>query len=361
MRKKRGSSLLLVLGITFILITVGGIVTTSVMHTTGQHNNVKVESDLTYAAESGIESAFSNIKEKKIQLSPGETNTPYNIDSFFLNENIKVKIEISRDIDKYNVISTAKRGDKETKVKSSIKVDTRVDGNNSIFKYLLCSKEADMRATGGLDGVVSLWNITDQNNSKFVHNIIDNNSNNLPDDNEGQEMSIRIEAEDFVIPKFKATGRKDSLKISQVSQLDIYSSDKESGINKIEKFGVSIYLVNFESENSVLEIMGNPSMNQQVIITNGIVKLGNNDYNLVASPALVLTKSTICARRIDTRISTFHSTYRLIDNDNKAEDILNEEKLSQLNSELEIYIKNWNSNLGTVTEDVIIGDVEYIE
>ncbi|MCR6514833.1 hypothetical protein M4I33_08055 [Clostridium sp. LY3-2] len=92
MRKKRGSSLLLVLGITFILITVGGIVTTSVMHTTGQHNNVKVESDLTYAAESGIESAYSRIKSGAITLKNGDPKKEYEINDIFNNENIEVKI-----------------------------------------------------------------------------------------------------------------------------------------------------------------------------------------------------------------------------------------------------------------------------
>lgn len=372
MRKKRGSSLLLVLGITFILITVGGIVTTSVMHTTGQHNNVKVESDLTYAAESGIENAFSKIKEKKIQLNPGETNPPYNINSFFVNENIKVKIEISRDIDKYNVISTAKKGDKETKVKSSIKVDTRVDGNNSIFKYVICTKKAILESTGPLHGAVSLWNVTDVDGSKFVEEIKDDNNNKLPDENEGNEMQVNIENGDFLKPKFKFESR-DSLKISSVDELDSYAYvDKENetpadellkkGVRKI-KFGeLSIYMINFENESDYLEIeTGVFLMLNKVILTNGKVRISNVNNNIESTPNVVLNSSTIFANEVDMRIASFDSIYRIIGNTSDAFDKLNTTTLEQLNNELGNYINNWNDTIGTVTEDVIIGDVEYIE
>ncbi|MGL5869298.1 hypothetical protein [Clostridium chrysemydis] len=354
MRKKRGSSLLLVLGITFILITVGGIVTTSVMHTTGQHNNVKVESDLTYAAESGIESAYSRIKSGAITLKNGDPKKEYEINDIFNNENIEVKIEVSRNDNKYLVESEATKGTKKSKVKGTLSVNKNfVAGDNSVFKYVLCTKKADIECGGGLDGVVTLWNVRDVDNSNFIQNAYATPSN----------VTVNMAKEDFVEPNFTFE-KRGTLEINKISDLDSYTdASKKLGVRKITKKGINIYLINLKDDNSYLKIKSSPLMIlNTVIITNGKIKVGNDDFGMTSAPGLTLSSSTILAEEIDMRISTFHSVYRLIDNDVSANDILTDNDIVQINNELDGFINNWNSNTGSSDkEDIIIGDVEYIE
>lgn len=356
-RKRDGSSILLVLAITLILSAIGGVAVTSIISTTKSNHNTKVNEDLLYAAESGLESAYSKVKSKEVILSNGNSYPIYNINSLFLNEGIEVEVDIKRQSDVYRVKSTSKKDGKEKTVNGSLNVTKGfVPSDNRIFRYILCAERVNIECSGPLDPKVTLWNVKDKAGSNITHN-------------NGIHIEPSIDNSDFIIPNFNFE-RTNSFIVKSMVDLDIKSGQANSGIRKLVyskevssnlKKDFNIYLVNLNSPNDYIEFqVGNLYVENTIIITNGILKINNESRDMTAAPPLVLTNSTILARELNLKVSSFHSTFRLIQNDDMQFDSINYDDVDKINDLITGVTGNWNGNVGTSSEeDIAIGDIKY--
>ena len=68
--KKKGVTLVFLLAMAMIITIIGGVLIGSISYTRNLNNNVKINQDLIYAAESGIDQAIANV----------EKSTPPNFD-----------------------------------------------------------------------------------------------------------------------------------------------------------------------------------------------------------------------------------------------------------------------------------------
>ncbi|MEG0134277.1 MAG: hypothetical protein RR782_09160, partial [Clostridium sp.] len=131
--KKRGSSIIAVMAMSMFFMTIASIVVTSVVATLSSNDAEKGYEDLTYAAESGIEVAYSQIKLGNITAYPSNLDNRY-LDPLKTEEVQSVVVEMNKDSvdnNKINLKSTA-YGYKgaEKVVKSSLKI-TNTSGNTS--------------------------------------------------------------------------------------------------------------------------------------------------------------------------------------------------------------------------------------
>ncbi|MBS6041876.1 MAG: hypothetical protein KIA08_04195 [Clostridium baratii] len=362
-RKKKGNTILLVLAIVLIITVASGVTVSAIINTTGMNQNVKTYEDLLYAAESGVEDAFSRVKSKVINLAVGDPDVNYNINSNFVSQGIEVNITVNRQPDKYLVKSVAKKGNKEKIVEAALKITkSYVPSTNQVFKYILCSNEVNIKCTGPLSNAITLWNVKDKSTSKIIHNI-----SNINDITSGTEINSHVVDNAFTVPQFNFTA-SDSIIVSNVSELDTKSADINSGVKKIlfksennEDFHV--YLVNLKDPDDYLEFKTSQlNLDKTIIVTNRTIKINNNTGTLVGAPTVDLNKSTILANKMEYIISSFASQWRLIQNDapNGGYDALNTNDITNLNNLIGANCTNWGSSVSTPGgETVTIGDIEY--
>lgn len=362
-RKNKGNTILLVLAIVLILTLASGVTVSAIINTTGMNQNVKTYEDLLYAAESGVEEAFSRVKSGTINLAVGDPDVNYDINSNFVSQGIEVNITVNRQIDKYLVKSIAKKGNKEKIVEAVLNITkSYVPSTDEVFKYILCSNEVDIKCTGPLDNQITLWNVKDKSNSEIIHNIT-----NPYDINTGTKINTNITNNSFNVPQFNFTA-SDSIIVKDISELDTLSSVHNSGVKKLNLTSeggknFSVVLVNLKDPDDYLEFkVSGLSLNETIIITNRTIKINNDSGELVGAPTVTLNSSTILADKMEFTISSFSSYWRLIQNDggNAGHDVLNMKDVENLNNLIGTNCTNWGSTVSTPGgETVTIGDIEY--
>lgn len=362
-RKKKGNTILLVLAIVLILTMAGGVTVSAVISTTGMNHNVKIYEDLLYAAESGVEDAYSKVKKGQIQLAVGDPDTNYNINSTFSAEGIEVDITVKREPNKYLVKSIAKKNSKERIVNATFDLTkSYIPSTNDVFKYILCSNEVNIKCTGPLSNAITLWNIKDEATSKIIHQIT-----NVYDETTGTEISGHIVDNAFTVPEFNFP-KTDSVTISNISELESKSADITSGVKKVNFIShgsvvFNVYLVNLKDPDDYLEFRtSNLALNNTIVITNRTVKINNGSGTLVGAPPVDLNKSTILANRMELEIASFNSQWRLIQNDapNEGHDILNADDITNLNNAIKVHCTNWGSSVSVPGgETITIGNIQY--
>lgn len=124
-RKRKGSAILTIMVISMLFMSISAIVITSIISTMNSNNAEKGYEDLVYAAEGGLETAYSQIKAGNVSSYPSQLNNIYLTDLKTKTvDSVVVKMEKDAiDTNKINLESTAYgySGVKKV-VKSSVKV-----------------------------------------------------------------------------------------------------------------------------------------------------------------------------------------------------------------------------------------------
>lgn len=157
-RKRKGSAILTIMVISMLFMSISAIVITSIISTMNSNNAEKGYEDLVYAAEGGLETAYSQIKAGNVSSYPSQLNNIYLTDLKTKTvDSVVVKMEKDAiDTNKINLESTA-YGYSGTKkvVKSSVKVTNTTNNSSSakeIFSNsLVAENNIDVESLGDYD------------------------------------------------------------------------------------------------------------------------------------------------------------------------------------------------------------------
>lgn len=360
MKKKKGSTLVMVLFLSTLFTMIAGVVITSVMSTTKANAAEEFYEDLLYGAEAGIETALMRIERgifaREVPVS--NVSTYSHVDDF---KKFRVDVAIKKlTTTEYEVVSTAiDKNDSNRKrtVKAKVMEEEVTGGigeGTNIYKYVLCAEKIDVRSLGDIDESVSKWSAEDKVNSEALEWI--NEGKHTPT----RSLKDRIVQNPMSIPIFdesKVGTRKQEINISGFeangSVLDVglelfkLSAVTNSGVKRIDfvttnNTAIKVFLVNAERLN--FEI-GGLSLNNTIIITSGDINIKNNGISM--HPNLHLNASTMFGEELNFNLSSFSSDYRLIDNplgvNNTNIDRMTLDDVKRLDDEIRKYAPNWRS------------------
>ncbi|MEG2739784.1 hypothetical protein [Clostridium sp.] len=349
--KKRGSSIIAVMAMSMFFMTIASIVVTSVVATLSSNDAEKGYEDLTYAAESGIEVAYSQIKLDNITAYPSNLDNRY-LDPLKTEEVQSVVVEMNKDSvdnNKINLKSTA-YGYKgaEKVVKSSLKI-TNTSGNTSpraedIFSNsLVAENNISIDSLGSFDmsdTEVSLGGAFTKPGSG------------------GQGPTVKPQGFESAI--FKPNVIKvpvveaDCIERSGYSPLiskaiDININGGTNVVNGIGKFrytksnSVSFDIIIVNADKLIIKNSNTWPMDEfnKVVICSGDVEIITN-----SGQTNKLTNSNIFAKNIVmSKPGSMHIVKAPAQN-TTVSDQLNEDDLKKVDKILEKYIENWNSSSG---------------
>lgn len=146
MRRKNGSSMLTVLMISMVVVVVVAVVVSAINFTGSGNANEKLNQDLLYAAESGIDSALSKIRTSE-QSGIALSSRLITINDFNSNYGIDVKVDIKKVGDSssysYELESIASKERKKRVIKAKVSKSGNYSG---IFNNLLCGSGVEVES-----------------------------------------------------------------------------------------------------------------------------------------------------------------------------------------------------------------------
>ncbi|MGL5150965.1 MAG: hypothetical protein ACRC7N_10395 [Clostridium sp.] len=365
-RKKSGSSLILVMMISAIFLVISSVVTTAVMTTTRANASEQRYEDLLYGAESGIESAFAKIHRGEYSNSAQNEVASYVIDKdssgieIFKDYIVEVNINETNG-NTYNVRSKAiSRSNANNKREVAAKVTKPVTSSTNIFKYLLFAEKMDIKATGEIDDLVTLWSVDDYENSEI-----------LKDANSVNEVSLKHKLkvnsfQNFVFSGADAPIHSEKVILSPIGKAIIESTVNElansnDSVKKItyktkSQISQSVYIYLVNTDQFILEA-GTIGLDNVIIITNGSIVIRDSSSN---PTGITLNKSTFYGREFNFNLGAFTSQYRLIDNIDSQHDLLIEEDVVAINELIKQYIPLWGQGSGGGgVSDTTVSEYEY--
>ncbi|CUQ27403.1 hypothetical protein [Clostridium baratii] len=347
--KRKGSAILTIMVISMLFISISAIVITSIISTMNSNNAEKGYEDLVYAAEGGLETAYSQIKAGNVSSYPSQLNSIYLIDLKTKTvDSVVVNMEKdATDTNKINLESIAYgySGAKKV-VKSSIKItntNTSPSAKEIFSNSLVAENDIDVESLGDYDmgstdvAVGGGFNNpgtggTDPNikNQKFEAVIFKSNVQKV-----SQIEADCIEREGF------------NKLISKATELNINGGTNV--INGIGKFryskpnGVSYDIILVNTDKLVLKNNNVWPMDEfnKIVICNG-------DVEIITNSGLQnkLTNSNIFAKNISISKPGSMHIVKAPAQDTAVSDQLNDSELQEIDEILSKYIQNWNSSTG---------------
>lgn len=348
-KKEEGSVLITVMVISILFMSIAAVVITSIISTLNSNNAEKGYEDLVYAAEGGLETAYSQIKAGNVSSYPSQLNNIYLTDLKTKTvDSVVVNMEKdATDTNKINLESIAYgySGAKKV-VKSSIKVtntNTSPSAKEIFSNSLVAENNIDVESLGNYDmgstdvavgGGFSNPSTggTDPNikNQKFESVIFKSNVQKVP-----QIEADCIEREGF------------NKLISKATELNINGGTNV--INGIGKFryskpnGVSYDIILVNTDKLVLKNNNVWPMDEfnKIVICNG-------DVEIITNSGLQnkLTNSNIFAKNISISKPGSMHIVKAPAQDTAVSDQLNDSELQEIDEILSKYIQNWNSSTG---------------
>lgn len=354
-KKKKGSSLVLVLIFALFFTAISGVVVSAVVSTTRGNSAQEVWEDTYYAAESAIETAiikasnggFDSIEEQPLDgvYNPAKVYemTYLQYSEFptcdrFENTTISVKVTKSGDknaagdkyINSYYLIeSTAKNTERNQERVINATIAKKM-GSGDIFKYMICGKGVYVNVGGAAD--MDPINSTDFDASITI---------------EGGAALNPNERADFTIPKFNfntMSSHEINGTVTDSAFKVLFDKKDSTGSNGVFHFKtpatrfsnseVDVYLVNMPSSNMNLKInCGSDGFSNAIIITNGNIEL-----NITGTTEI--TYGSIIGNEIKT--SGTGSMSLKIPPYGSPQSRLSDSDLVELNRKIAMYADNWN-------------------
>lgn len=355
--KRKGSSLLLALGITLIVFVIGTVICSAILNTTRLNEDKEVYDSLSYAAESGIELGVSKIAKEKTNNPSWEPITQSDkkiivSESEFNSNNIDIEVDIEQEKDdsgnivnnRYLITSKAKNNKgKEKTVKATV---GQYLGSNNIFENVLCSNSVDM-SNGSLHASPGYMNMVHKSNIRAGS--VQNNATSSP----------------FTVPIYNFE-KLDSSEIdrnaSDISDL-LTQLDRliNRGVRRIDITGIhgenyKVYLVNSDDLKVKFDSPG--TKENFTIISSGNVEFQfDGTMHLVKSSIISKSFKVSSKNGSETTggVSLNYPPFGEI-----GHSPLDEGKVNDLNSEISKYASNWSNNVsvGSVNSNYW-GTIEY--
>lgn len=381
-KKKKGNSILMVLAVTFIFATIGGVVVTSIMTTGRLNGNSKINDDLVYAAESGLESVLSELYGRPIEeIIKYSYNLPIQLTSTIEKVKIDIEPKIKEDGEKViRVESTAyaQNGKKTKKVSCEIEDRSETIQNNgrNIFEYsmLASAKNGKIIAEGNSSlnmeiAVVNanggVFNNNDENASSSVvmpteENIDSNHYLDLVMNKNLKKIDKAIVSSNP--QKDIITGIKDSKTGYGAVDIKEYIDGNIGTMPEVKsgiaKFSISPYLIDGVLGHPITVIIVNADILEietgtEMINTNCII-ICNGDIKMVGNSSVNLSSSTIYGKNIYINDRASMNVSYPIDSS-----YVGTVDFEVLNKKIGKVIKNWDeingenagSNGGSITPD----------
>ncbi|MGL4109461.1 hypothetical protein [Clostridium sp. LP20] len=318
-KRKKGSSLLMVLAVAMMIIVLGSTLAGAVIYAMKGNALEKRDKDLVYAAESGVEKALLNVRK-----NDGHQEDDFNMDTDFADKKITVDVVVTKESAsgevRYRVVSTARdvNDGKSRIVKSIIKQGYEVTSSTgNLLQYSICSNKVNIYYSGSLDTPDTLINST---------GVI--NTQNIGPTGTGAITNPNVSNDNFLIPKIDGYKSLTPVTINSIGDLDTLSSNATSGV-KVKtydiKYGfsathtVKLYFINAPE----LNIENNTGLviDKTVIICSGNINIYNPDPQLLSQmnpdktfngintstllPTTTLTSSTLVGDAVNVYSSTF--------------------------------------------------------
>ncbi|KJU70980.1 hypothetical protein [Clostridium baratii] len=348
-RKEEGSVLITVMVISIFFMSIAAIVITSIISTLNSNNAEKGYEDLVYAAEGGLETAYSQIKAGNVTSYPSQLNSIYLTDLKTKTvDSVVVNMEKdATDTNKINLESIAYgySGAKKV-VKSSVKVtntNTSSSAKEIFSNSLVAENNIDVESLGDYDmgstdvAVGGGFNNpgtggTDPNikNQKFESVIFKSNVKKV-----SQIEADCIEREGFDKLILKATELNINGGTNVINGIGKFRYSKPNGVS------YDIILVNTDKlvlkNNNVWPI----DEFNKIVICSG-------DVEIITKSGLQnkLTNSNIFAKNISISKPGSMHIVKAPAQDTAVSDQLNDSELQEIDEILSKYIENWNSSTG---------------
>lgn len=350
-RKRKGSAILTIMVISMLFMSISAIVITSIISTMNSNNAEKGYEDLIYAAEGGLETAYSQIKAGNVSSYPSQLNNIYLTDlKTKIVDSVVVKMEKdATDTNKINLESTAYgySGAKKV-VKGSIKVtntNTSPSAKEIFSNSLVAENNIDVESLGNYDmgstdvAVGGGFNNpgtggTDPNikNQKFESVIFKSNVKKV--------SQIKV---DCIGSLASCTN---SL-LSKAENIDINGGTQvDNGVGVFSHknlYGVKFDIILVNTDKLIIEDNGIWPMDE----TNKIV-ISSGDVEIITRSGQTskMTRSNIFAKNITISKPGSMHIVEAPAKDTNISDQLSDEDLKNIDKIVGKYIDNWNSSSG---------------
>lgn len=383
-KKKKGYTLVFLLAMSMIITIVGGVLIGAISYTRNANNSIKINQDLVYAAESGIEQAISNIQnsassnidvDKDGITDSIDSKLKFDLNSKFNSKNINVIVEITEIVSgsEYDVksvatstIDTSRKKEVKAKIKRNITI-TNATGN--LLKYSLCAKSVNIyhNISSGITSE-TINDLTAKINSV-------NGVNFTYIANEGTSYPFPAPSttnQDFIIPTFKFNQASDNIIVSNIEELKQKAMVTNSGVKMESLHGMNVFYINVKPNKGLIVENGGGTLSHSIIICNGSITLSpkvsdlgsgiQEDGTFVGTTEFTgllpqsLSYLTLVANRINIYTSSLFLSFPSYGTDFSP---LDENKKNDIDSMISGTCDNWSSSVGTTTEEWGALDVEY--
>lgn len=389
MKKKKGSSILTILIISTALIIVGTVVSSAIMFATQGNANLKINNDLYYAAESGLELGQSNIANIPATVTAIMDGAGADVSIKLLNdfdtnvESVDVKgKKISNDIIELTSIAKKRNSTKTYTLKGTVKKQGGTS-INSLYEYSLAANELEVVLAGA--GTSADFKVTKVASKKDKINL------ELWKNYPIQELTFPVvNKEELIlnIPNMTNVNKQSEIYVkvpqingiegaldTMINTLGVDASGKSNGIKKIimplpgaapwyENRSLNVYIVNADKL-----YLSKPDANIHLLLSNSIVICSgeiiavkdsdaykNNLYGRdvltnkrtqFSDSSLIYNRATMIANKLTVYGNNFHCTYPLLINNpinvgDKQHGILHtDEEVNALNTILETQMPGW--------------------
>ncbi len=306
-KKKKGATLVFLLAMAMIITIIGGVLIGAISYTRNSNNNVKINEDLIYAAESGIDQAIVNVEKSTPPnfdvdgdgtADSLDSDWRFNLNTKFGSKNIEVEVELSQLLsgDGYKAISTAKStitGSEKVVSANIAKTYSVTPGGNNLLMYSICAKETNIYHQFS----------SSTPDSAFFPELSKINGDSKPNINyigsgSGKTFTYspdQYNDDGFLLPDLKHNRASGNIEINTVSELDVLAEETKvhpttsmTGVKKeiinlpsVPGNKITIYYININENNSLIIENPNLSIDNTVIICSGnVVVYGKKaDFN----------------------------------------------------------------------------------
>lgn len=306
-KKKKGATLVFLLAMAVIITIIGGVLIGAISYTRNSNNNVKINEDLIYAAESGIDQAIVNVEKSTPPnfdvdgdgtADSLDSDWRFNLNTKFGSKNIEVEVELSQLLSGYGykAISTAKStitGSEKVVSANIAKTYSVTPGGNNLLMYSICAKETNIYHQFS----------SSTPDSAFFPELSKINGDSKPNINyigsgSGKTFTYspdQYNDDGFLLPDLKHNRASGNIEINTVSELDVLAEETKvhpttsmTGVKKeiinlpsVPGNKITIYYININENNSLIIENPNLSIDNTVIICSGnVVVYGKKaDFN----------------------------------------------------------------------------------
>lgn len=404
--KKKGVTLVFLLAMAMIITIIGGVLIGSISYTRNSNNNVKINQDLIYAAESGIDQAIANVEKSTPPnfdvdgdgIEDGlDSEWKFNLNIKFSLKNIEVDVELDPLLsgNGYKAVSTAKSiiTGNEKVVKANItKTYSITPGGNNLLMYSICAKETNIyhQFDSSTDDSAFFPELSKINgdsmpNIKYIGFGTGKTFDYSPDqyNNDG-----------FLLPDLKHNRASGNIEVNTISELDLlaeetrrYPTTSMTGVKKeiinlpsVPGNKITIYYININQNNSLIIENPNLSIDNTVIICSGnVVVYGEKDdfnpsgglnsdgtfsgvLDFGGVTSLSLRSSTIIANKVNLYVSSLQLANPSYEDKDPGLTLspINKDEINDVVNSIAGSCNNWAPGVGIPGPPIWgIGDVVY--